>query len=185
MKGAASLPLPGGERVGVRGNRLTKVGRGLRRRMTDAEQKLWLELRDRRLNGLKFKRQAPIGDFVADFACLEHHVIVEVDGGQHVAKAATDAERTAKLQAMGYVVLRFWNHEVLKEMDGVLAAILLVIDNLGPVPPHPSPLPSGERGRVPFRADADPGEARNALPRPGGERVRVRGDRAPRKRLLP
>jgi very-short-patch-repair endonuclease len=106
-------------------------------------------LRGRELDGLKFKRQVPIGRFVVDFACPEHHLIVEIDGSQHGAadRAAHDDDRSAQLQAMGYVVLRFWNSEVLTKIEGVAAAILDQLHRLGPKPPHPVPLPSGERGR--------------------------------------
>jgi very-short-patch-repair endonuclease len=140
--------------------------------MTDAETLLWSKLRSRQLNGVKFKWQVPIGRYVADFASLEHHVVVEVDGSQHLEPdaLARDAERTRVLEAMGYVVLRFLNTDVLTNIDGVAGSILSVINNLGPVPLHPSPLPSGERGRVVTPADEPP--------RPGGERVGVRGDKS-------
>ena len=109
-------PLPGGERAGVRGARRTKLARTLRQKQTDAERKMWRLLRGRRLDGLKFKRQAPIGRFVVDFVCPEHHLIVELDGGGHTydAPIVRDADRTAQLEAMGYVVMRFWNRDVLK-----------------------------------------------------------------------
>jgi very-short-patch-repair endonuclease len=145
---ATQPPLPGGERVGVRGLHRVGNARRLRRDLTDAERKLWYQLRDRRLAGLKFKRQVPIGRFVADFACLEHHLIIEVDGGQHALAEREDAGRTAVLESMGFVVLRFWNNDVLTNIAGVADAILAQLHLDGPEPPHPSPLPSGERGRV-------------------------------------
>ena len=115
--------------------------RRLRRNQTDAERVLWFRLRDRRLNGLKFKRQVPIAGYVADFCCDEARLIIEVDGGQHAVQ--DESKRTAALEALGYFVLRFWNNDVLQNTDGVLEEILNVIDRHEP--PHPVPLPSGER----------------------------------------
>ena len=89
--------------------------RGLRRRQTDAERRLWARLRDRRLLGAKFARQVPIGSYVVDFCCRERKLIVELDGGQHAAHADHDAGRTAFLQALGYRVLRFWDNDALSE----------------------------------------------------------------------
>jgi len=147
MDGSPKLPRPEGERVGVRGLRRSKFAKTLRTNLTDAERKLWYRLRDRRLGGLKFKRQAPIGHFVVDFVCPEHHLVIELDGGQHghEERAMRDRDRSAQLEAMGYLVLRFWNAQVLKDMDGVLTEILGVLDRLDVEPPHPNPLPAGER----------------------------------------
>jgi len=99
--------------------------RELRSHQTDAEQKLWLQLRAHRFMGLKFKRQKPIGRYIVDFVCMELHLVIELDGGQHLENRA-DQERDAWLAAEGYRVLRFWNNQVLQEMDGVLEAIRLV-----------------------------------------------------------
>jgi very-short-patch-repair endonuclease len=85
----------------------------LRTNSTDAERKLWHHLRDRRLLGHKFVRQQPVGPLIADFACREADLIVELDGGQHARAIAQDADRTAALAEYGYVVLRFWNNDVL------------------------------------------------------------------------
>ena len=98
----------------------------MRRKMPDAEFKLWCELRNGGLDGLKFRRQHPIGNYIVDFFCAEAKLIVEVDGEQHsthVHKVA-DARRTKWLEAQGYRVVRFWTNEVMKELDGVCAAIL-------------------------------------------------------------
>lgn len=95
--------------------------RALRQASTDAERRLWARLRDRQISGWKFKRQHPIEKFVADFACREAWLVVELDGGQHTAEG--DAARTAALEASGWRVLRFWNDEVLRNTDGVLHAI--------------------------------------------------------------
>jgi very-short-patch-repair endonuclease len=91
--------------------------------MTDAERKLWTRLRDRGVAGAKFRRQVPIGPFFADFACFERRLIVEVDGGQHAKAGAADQHRTRVLNEHGFVVLRFWNSEVLQNLGGVLAKI--------------------------------------------------------------
>jgi len=114
----------------------------LRRDQTDAERKLWFRLRDRRLRGLKFRRQVTIGNYIADFCCESARLIIELDGGQHSARESQDAKRTTALESQGYLVLRFWNNDVLQNIDGVLESIL---DTLRPVPPHPNPLPEGER----------------------------------------
>jgi len=108
---------------------------------------LWLRLRDRRLGGWKFKRQVPIDRYIVDFACADARVIVELDGGQH-ATSTTDAARTKVLEAFGYLVLRFWNNDVVENLDGVLETILAAVDKHAPEPPHPGPLPDGERERT-------------------------------------
>src|SRR5688572_22235276 len=90
---------------------------------TDAEQKLWCLLRSRQLDAFKFRRQVPIGNYIADFACHDCRLIVEVDGGQH-AENVKDQERDRWLSGAGYRVLRFWNNDVLKNPNGVLEAIL-------------------------------------------------------------
>jgi very-short-patch-repair endonuclease len=94
----------------------------LRRNLTDAERKLWGALRDRQLQGHKFRRQVSLASYVVDFVCLEKQVVVEVDGGQHMDNAR-DEERTAVLEKQGFLVLRFWNNEVLKNLDGVLQVL--------------------------------------------------------------
>lgn len=96
-----------------------RIRRTLRRNSTDAEMKLWLALRARRLGGFKFIRQAKIGRYVVDFACREKSVAVEVDGGQH-AESKSDRVRDFVLRSKGYLVLRFWNNDVLQNLDGVL-----------------------------------------------------------------
>ncbi|NCP12368.1 MAG: endonuclease domain-containing protein [Sphingomonadales bacterium] len=96
--------------------------RSLRRCMTDAERALWQALRNRQLDGRKFRRQATVGPYIADFACIAARLIVECDGGQH-AMSATDARRTAWLEAQGWRVLRLWNDDILTNLEGVLAVI--------------------------------------------------------------
>ena len=91
--------------------------------MTEAEARLWHELRGRRLDRIKFRRQVPIGIYVADFACLEAKLIVELDGSQH-AESMHDRVRDADLKARGFRVLRFWNDDVLRELDSVCDTII-------------------------------------------------------------
>jgi very-short-patch-repair endonuclease len=110
----------------------TGTARALRRRETDAERMLWLQLRDRRLGGAKFRRQHPVGDYVADFACPERRLVVELDGSQHMEQETADAERTAALFGSGFRVLRFWDNEVLTAMQSVLERILEEIEATAP-----------------------------------------------------
>jgi len=97
--------------------------RQLRHDATDSERRLWAALRDRRLRGYRFRRQHPIGDFIVDFACTRHRLVVEADGGQHADNDA-DRRRTAWLEAEGWRVLRFWNNDVLANANGVIETIL-------------------------------------------------------------
>ena len=105
-----------------------KKARALRNSPTDAERRLWFHLRKRSLRGFKFRRQFPIAGFIADFACIEAQLVVELDGGQHADAVAHDAMRTRKLQANGYRVLRFWNHDVLARTPAVLEVIMRACD---------------------------------------------------------
>jgi very-short-patch-repair endonuclease len=105
----------------------------LRKEMTDAEWKLWHALRSRRFDGYKFRRQVPIGIYIADFVCQERKLIVEVDGSQH-ANSPYDIKRDAWLRLRGYRVLRFWNIDIFEALDGTLSVILTSLR----APPHPS-----------------------------------------------
>ena len=107
--------------------------RQLRVEATDAEARLWVHLRNRSLGGFKFRRQFPVGPYVADFVCIERKLIVELDGGQHADNPA-DERRTRFLELRGYRVIRFWNPDVLSNTDGVLEMILLELEKA----PHPS-----------------------------------------------
>lgn len=100
--------------------------RALRQSATTAEQLLWRHLRNRQLVGAKFRRQHPLGPYILDFVCLEHGLVIEIDGGQHAqaAQQAHDQQRTAWLQQQGLRVLRFWNHEVVQQTNEVLAQLL-------------------------------------------------------------
>ena len=102
---------------------VTAFARGLRSGMTDAEHAVWHRLRERQLRGLKFRRQHPLFGYVVDFVCLEAKLIVEIDGGQHSERVAYDEARTALLEGHGYLVLRFWNSEVLTDISAVMAVI--------------------------------------------------------------
>jgi very-short-patch-repair endonuclease len=119
--------------------------RELRRSSPDAERAVWAALRNRQLDGYKFRRQHPVGPFFADFACVEASLIVELDGGQHFEPEAVeaDARRTQALNANGFHVLRFDDRQALVEREGVLTRIL---DWLHSHHPHPSPLPPAGEG---------------------------------------
>jgi len=125
---------------------LTPLARSLRQHATDAERVLWQQLRGRRLGGYKFRRQMAIDPYIVDFVCLDAKIIVELDGGQHLEQQKQDQERTHYLESMGYRVLRFWNHEVLAEMEAVLEQIhkALGASSGSSASPHPNPLPEGE-----------------------------------------
>jgi very-short-patch-repair endonuclease len=95
--------------------------RTMRKKMTDAELKLWNELRGHRLMGLSFRRQLPVGAYIVDFACPSKRLIVEVDGTQHAEAEAAEKDilRTRTLEDLGWTVLRFWNDDVLRDVDNV------------------------------------------------------------------
>ena len=108
----------------MKANRIS-IARELRQRQTQAERVLWGRLRNRQLEGVKFRRQQPIGHYVVDFASFEKRVIVEIDGGQHNERGISekDESRAGWLKGEGYRVLRFWNNEVLNNVDGALEVI--------------------------------------------------------------
>jgi very-short-patch-repair endonuclease len=128
---------------GVAGNKV-RFARKLRREMTEAEWKLWHALRDRRFESYKFRRQVPIGKYIADFVCQECKLIIEVDGSQH-ANSPYDMERNAWLALRGYRVLRFWNIDIFQALDGTM---MVILDALR-APPSSAPsghlLPRGEK----------------------------------------
>jgi very-short-patch-repair endonuclease len=96
----------------------------LRHNQTEAETRLWRVLRMHQLNGVHFRRQHAIGPYIVDFCSPSHKLIIELDGGQHLDQQEYDAERTAYLEAKGYHVLRFWNNEVMENLDGVVQVIV-------------------------------------------------------------
>lgn len=104
---------------------LTSFARGLRHNQTDAERCLWGCLRNRRLGGLKFKRQQPMGDgYIVDFVCVDKMLVIELDGGQHATQPIKDKIRTDYLNNSGLTVLRFWNNDVFTNLKGVLDQIM-------------------------------------------------------------
>ncbi|QJB68271.1 endonuclease domain-containing protein [Parasphingorhabdus halotolerans] len=109
--------------------------RSLRREMTSQERMLWNRLRNRQLGGFKFRNQQPIGPFVGDFVCQDEKLIIEADGSQH-AGSAYDQKRDARLKSRGYSILRFWNNEIDKNLQGVLEAILEALSR-APSPTSP------------------------------------------------
>ena len=115
------------------------LARNLRSNQTDAERLLWQHLRNRQFRSQKFRRQQIIGPYVVDFVCLEARLIVEIDGGQHAARWTEDAARTGFLEQQSFRVMRFWNNEVLTNIEGVLYAIEYACSS-------PSPPPSPARG---------------------------------------
>jgi len=123
-----------------RANSSSPVGhaRRLRRDSTDAERLLWRRLRSRGIQGVKFRRQQPIGPYITDFVSFERRLVIELDGGQHIDDPA-DRTRDAWFAAQGYRVLRFWDNDVLRQPDAVLQAILDVVSS-----PHPASPPRGE-----------------------------------------
>ena len=98
--------------------------------MSEAETRLWHHLRAGRLNGYKFRRQQPMGNYIVDFVCVTPKLIIEADGGQHAEQAEYDQARSLYLNGLGFTVLRFWNDEILRQTDEVLAEILRVLQEL-------------------------------------------------------
>ena len=113
--------------------------RRLRAERTLAEHRLWARLRARQLDGCHFRRQSPIGGYVVDFVCRRRRLVVEVDGGQHAERREADAARTTWLERRGYKVVRFWNHDVLEAIEGVVEMILAELRDRDPPPPRPPP----------------------------------------------
>jgi isoleucyl-tRNA synthetase len=136
-----------GERVRVRGERselLIQNARELRKNSTDVEKELWSQLRGRRFDGYKFRRQHDIDKYIVDFVCLSKMLVIELDGGQHAENSNIeyDNERTDYLESKGYRVLRFWNNELNDNFEGVLEVIYNALNNT----PHPNPLPKEGEG---------------------------------------
>jgi very-short-patch-repair endonuclease len=136
--------------------------RTLRRGMTDSERRLWSRLRMEQL-GVKFRRQHPLGNYIADFACLAPKLIVELDGSQHDEQGAYDAARDEFLRSHGFVVLRFASNAPLLNLDGVLIVIAASLVAGGPPPSQPSP--EGGRSETPPRFQPSPEGGRSLKPR--------------------
>jgi very-short-patch-repair endonuclease len=126
---------------------MDSVARQLRISQTEVEKRLWYRLRNRQISGCKFRRQAPIGRYIVDFACFERALVVELDGGQHADITTEEERRTKWLKSQGLAVLRFWNNEVIENMEGVLFRIAEELARRAAFAhtPHPVPLPQGER----------------------------------------
>ena len=128
------------------------VARMLRKNMTDVEKLLWKHLRQKQLNGFKFRKQSPIGPYVADFVSFDRKLIIELDGGQHASQNTYDSKRDKWFQSQGFKTLRFWNNEVLQNLEGIKTVILKSLS------PHLVPPPQGGRtawpscDRQPIRA---------------------------------
>ena len=110
----------------------TARARRLRSDMTDVERKLWNAMRGKQLEGCRFRRQHPIGAYVADFACVERMLVIELDGGQHQDQEAYDEDRSRYLNQQGWQIVRFWNNEVLENLDGVLEVIVKELQSASP-----------------------------------------------------
>jgi len=144
-EGGARSAQPSG-RVRGYSSMTLKRAKSLRHNLTDAEKKLWHLLRSRQLEGAKFRRQQPIGPFIADFVCQERRLIIEADGGQH-SHSSTDRARTEYLEGVGYRVLRFWNNDILNNLDGVAEVIAVALSTPHPAQAAPeSPSPSRGEG---------------------------------------
>jgi len=111
------------------------ISRKLRKDSTEAEKLIWKHLRARKIEGLKFRRQQQIGRYIVDFVCLKKKLVIEIDGGQHALQEREDKERDALLREHGYKILRFWNNEVLSNIQGVLEAISTACMNHPPLAP--------------------------------------------------
>ena len=127
----------------MRNAKLQPHARALRNQSTDAERHLWQHLRGKQLASHRFRRQLPIAGFIADFACLEAKLIVELDGGQHAQNAGYDERRNRLIEAQGFRILRFWDNQVFLETQAVLQEIMRVLELSCP---HPGLPPQAEEG---------------------------------------
>jgi len=125
--------------------KLRDISRTLRKRSTDVENYLWRYLRNRQIEGFKFRRQQPIGKYIVDFVNFKRKIVIEVDGGQHTIYKEKDKVRDNWLKKEGYRVVRLWDNEVLNNIEGVLEVIREKL-----LTPHPNPLPQGEREKRNF-----------------------------------
>jgi very-short-patch-repair endonuclease len=147
---------------------LTDTARKLRSETTDAEGRLWRALRNRQMHGFKLKRQVPFGPYIADFICIEAKLIIEADGSQHAERIADDELRTQYFEGAGYRVLRFWNNDVLQNMEGVLETIAATLQD----PLTPTLSPRGEGAGCGALIEE---ERNSGVLSPLGERDRARG----------
>ncbi len=168
----------------VGGNRMYHdLARDLRKNMTDAERRLWNHLRLRQIGQCRFRRQAPIGPYIADFVCFEKRLIIELDGGQHALHVDEDHQRTGWLSSQGFRVLRFWNNQVFKEWEGVLEAIGIALSS----PSHPGGVESTRSGGLTpsplvgegWGGGSWPDDAANSTPHPNPPPQGGRGPEGP------
>ncbi|HWH78357.1 MAG TPA: endonuclease domain-containing protein [Candidatus Binatus sp.] len=131
--------------------RIRLCARTLRHNATDAEKLLWRRIRSWQLDGLKFRRQQPLGNYIVDFACMAKKVVIELDGGHHAEQSDYDAKRDAWLCEQGFTVLRFWNHDVLENIESVAEKIYQIMKST----PFLSPSPQGGRKRKRSAPHAD------------------------------
>ena len=119
----------------MKNKHLTILARNLRHKQTDAERNLWSRLRRSQLNGVKFRRQQPVGDYIVDFISFEKRLIIEIDGGQHIesTKNENDRARTEYLESRGYRVIRFWNTDIMQNIEDVIDEILNTLTFTSPV----------------------------------------------------
>ena len=117
-----------------------RFARDLRKNQTDAERKLWKHLRSKQIDSLKFRRQQPIGNYIVDFVCFEKKLVIELDGSQHIDNS-NDIGRDNWLKSQGFHVMRFWNNDVLKNIEGVLLSIMNYCSEHPPLAP---PVKGGE-----------------------------------------
>lgn len=127
----------------MRDPKLTERAKKMRKQMTAPETRLWLQLRGGRFQGIKFRRQKVIGNYIADFAANEPKLVIELDGDTHAGQEGYDAERTAFLESEGYRLVRFLNSDVMVNLEGVLIQMSLIVGELGHAPP-PTPSPESE-----------------------------------------
>ena len=148
------LPPPLRGRAGVGGDKHSSRGyneeilqnaKSLRKNMPEAEKSLWQLLRDEQMEGYKFRRQQPIGNYIVDFVCMDKMLVIELDGGQHAEQIEYDKNRSEYLESLGYQVLRFWNNEVLENKEAVYDSIVRALTT-----PHPNPPPQGGRELSPI-----------------------------------
>ncbi|HEY95690.1 MAG TPA: endonuclease domain-containing protein [Dehalococcoidia bacterium] len=133
---------------------LTILARNLRRNQSDAERILWSRLRRSQLNGVKFRRQQPFGDYIVDFISFEKRLIIEIDGGQHIESTKNDSVRTEYLESQEYRVIRFWNTDIMQNIEGVIDEIYITLTFTSPVKGEGNPsiyiVEKPEKGRQEF-----------------------------------